>query len=31
MKEDHCRDLDVGGRILGRILKETGWGDMDWI
>jgi hypothetical protein len=25
------RDLDVGGRILEWILREIGWGGMDWI
>jgi hypothetical protein len=29
---DHWEDLDVGGwTILKRILREIGWGGMDWI
>jgi hypothetical protein len=31
-KKHHLEDLEVGGRtMLKLILKEVGWGDMDWI
>jgi hypothetical protein len=31
-EREHWEDEDVGGwTILGWILREIGWGDMDWI
>jgi hypothetical protein len=30
-ERDHLRDLSVDGRIILKLMKEIGRGDMDWI
>jgi hypothetical protein len=28
---DHLEDPDIDGRIMLKLMKEVGWGLMDWI